>query len=478
MSEPYEVLCGLALTEDGQTWGEITADWQHHDARAVIDGRRCFEVRPRGASKTTDAAALTLALLVTQAPTRSRSYLYAVDEDQAAELLDIIDGIVDWTPGLSGMVKLERNRLTVTRTGATLRVEASDAASAFSKRPWLVVVDELTSWPDSTNHRRLWAAIASAMPKQKGSRLLVLSMAGSPVHFSRKIWQTAQDSPDWYSSAIPGPCPWWNPADTEATRALLTESEFRRYVLAEWVETDEALGTEGDVLACVRSGPSVLEPRERVRYVAALDVGTRRDMTALAVCHAEPSPLGRRVVVDRVIYWRPTAARRVDLAEVQATTERVCREYRAPLRFDRSQAEQLSQNLTRAGVKVEEYVFSQAGANRLAKSLYVALRDRTLSIPDEPELISELQSARLIETAPGMVKMINPPGHHDDLAVSVGMCLVHLAEHPTDRPGRYGGLAMARSILSEELDLNSARVAARDAFNPWRGTSPFAERLG
>lgn len=86
MSEAYETLCGLALDEFGTTWGETVTDWQHEDALAVINGRRCFEVRPRGASKTTDAAALALSLMVTEAPTRSRSYLYAVDEDQAAEL--------------------------------------------------------------------------------------------------------------------------------------------------------------------------------------------------------------------------------------------------------------------------------------------------------------------------------------------------------------------------------------------------------
>ncbi len=111
-------------------------------------------------------------------------------------------------PLLAAAVEPELGRpVGGTRTGATLRVEASDAASAFRKRPWLVMVDELTSWPDTTNHRRLWAAIASAMPKRPDSRLPVLSMAGSPVHFSRRIWATAQDRPDWYTSHVPGPCP-------------------------------------------------------------------------------------------------------------------------------------------------------------------------------------------------------------------------------------------------------------------------------
>jgi hypothetical protein len=115
-------------------------------------------------------------------------------------------------------------------------------------------------------------------------------------------------------------------AGCRGDRALLTPAEFRRYVGCEWVETDEALSSESDVLACIRGGDPVLPYRPGTRYVAALDVGTRRDMTALAVAHNESSSAGRRVVVDRVIYWRPRPGigGRVDLAEVEQTVRRVC----------------------------------------------------------------------------------------------------------------------------------------------------------
>jgi hypothetical protein len=90
----------------------------------------------------------------------------------------------------------------------------------------------------------------------------------------------------------------------------------------------------------------------------------------------------------------------------------------------------MTTNLTRDGVRVEEYVFSQAGANRLAKTLFIALRDHAISLPDDPELTSELQTVRLVETGPGTVKLVNPAGTHDDLAVAVGMCVASLAEQP------------------------------------------------
>ena len=98
---------------------------------------------------------------------------------------------------------------------------------------------------------------------------------------------------------------------------------------------------------------AVLPPQGSYEYVAALDVGTRRDLTALAVGHLEEGDAGRTVIIDRVLSWRPKDGQggRVDLAEVEAATLRICREYGAKLRFDRMQAEQLTTNLAREGVR-------------------------------------------------------------------------------------------------------------------------------
>jgi hypothetical protein len=435
-----ELLGGL-VCEDERTWAEQVDEFQHRDASAICadpgEGpRRHFIVRPRGASKTSDAAGIALSLLISEAPKRSRSYIYAVDADQAGEVLDALGGFVARTAGLAGAIDVGASKITVKATGASLTVESSDSASAWSKRPWLIVCDELTSWPATRNYTSLWTAIASSLPKRPDSRLVVLSMAGSPISWQARVWVLAQASPDWRASSIGGPCPWWSAADIESTRALLTPSEFRRYVGCEWVETDEALSSESDVLACVRTGDPVLARQEHVRYTAALDVGTRRDLTALAVAHTETRPAGRVVVVDRVLSWRPGPGidSRVDLTDVEEACARVCKAYRAKLRFDRSQAEQLSQNLTKRGIRVEEFVFSSAGANRLAKAMFTHLRDRAVEIPDDGELIRELQTARMVETGPGTVKLQNPPGTHDDLAVAVGMCVVDLVDHPSGLP--------------------------------------------
>lgn len=171
-----------------------------------------------------------------------------------------------------------------------------------------------------------------------------------------------------------------------------------------------------------------------------------------------------------MLSWRPSdSGGRVDLAEVEQSAARLCREYRTTrLRFDRMQAEQLTTNLGRVGVRTSEFVFSTAGANRLARSLYVALRDRAVELPDDAELITELSSVRLVETGPGTVKMINPPGTHDDLAVAVGMIIADLTEQPDIGRGSIGlpHLLAAPKINRTNRDGRpspSARLAAKQA---------------
>jgi hypothetical protein len=143
----------------------------------------------------------------------------------------------------------------------------------------------------------------------------VIGTAGSPTALGAEVRAEAEGAPYWHTSRSPGPSPWWTDEDTEAVRTSLTASEWRRLILCEWAECDDALPTPEDVDTCIRQGSTVLEPRSGVEYIAALDVRTRRDLTALVVGHAERCEAGRVVVIDRVLYWRPEAnGGRVDLS--------------------------------------------------------------------------------------------------------------------------------------------------------------------
>lgn len=453
-----ELLAALPL-EDGTRWGERAEPWQLDDARAVIDPdgpRRHFILRGRGMSKTTDIAAIALVLLLTLAPPGSTSHVYAADEEQAELTLAAMRGLIE-RAGLGARLRVSASAVTNTANGASITVETSDGASAFGKRPWLQIVDELAVWPNTANARTLWSAVVSAVPKVPGGRLVIITTAGRPEGIGAKVWAEAEGSHYWRTAREPGPAPWWSEEDIEATRAALTASEWRRLILCEFAEGDDALTSPEDVEAAIRPGETVLAPRPGIEYVAALDVGTRRDLTALAVGHIEQRATGRVVVVDRVLSWRPGDGQggRVDLAEVEASVLRVCREYGAKLRFDRMQAEQLTANLQRHGIRTEEYVFSSAGASILARRLWGALRDRALSLPDDAELREEFLTVRLVETGPSTVKLSNPAGHHDDIVTAVGMVAADLLGRP--EVGR-ASIGIPRGTLDQRRSGSLARA--------------------
>ena len=91
-------ILGLMRLEDGATWADTAIDYQRTNAAAILDVdgpvRQTWVEAPRGARKTTDLAGLLLAILLTQAPPMSRSYVGASDEDQAGELVDAARGLI------------------------------------------------------------------------------------------------------------------------------------------------------------------------------------------------------------------------------------------------------------------------------------------------------------------------------------------------------------------------------------------------
>lgn len=461
MSDTLAVLAALRL-EDGRRWGEVATGWQRADAAALIDPggpRRHWWSRSRGASKTGDAAGALLALLLAEAPERARAYAFAADRAQAGLLLDALAGYVARAgPALAEAVEVGASTVTVRTSGARLTVEAADAASSFGLRPWATVADELAQWPATHNHRRLWASIASAVPKVPGSRLLVTTTPGSPSHWSHDLYANAETSEQWRVSVTTGPSPWWSAEDLEAVRADLTPAEYRRLIDGVWAEADDALTTRADVASLVdHLGP--LEPRPGVRYQMALDIGLRNDATVLVIAHLEHrSGRGRTVVVDRLLRWRGTRAQPVELGDVEAALIAAWHRYnRPPLIVDPWQAAQLAERVTAAGVKVHEHTFTPASIDRLARTLYGVIRDRTLALPDDKDLLAELAAVRLVEVRPGVIRLDHRSGSHDDQAVAIALAATVLLDAPTRTRARAISPAR-RAIFADQPSVIGGRA--------------------
>lgn len=214
-----------------------------------------------------------------------------------------------------------------------------------------------------------------------------------------------------------GPVPWVDPVALEEQRSLLTESQFARLHQNVWTEPEDSLATHADVIACATlDGPQDFDRRKRP-YVIGVDLGVKRDRSVLVVAHAEAAETywngrdrvdkGTRFLVDRKLLWKPTKLRPVRLEDVEVAILQAWESYGHPtVVADPWQAMGLAQRLRARGVMVEEFSFTATSVGRLATVLFGIIRDHRLAIDvHDTELVDELASVRLRETAPGTYRL-------------------------------------------------------------------------
>ena len=219
--------------------------------------------------------------------------------------------------------------------------------------------------------------------------------------------------------------PWIRPDALEEQKALLTASQYARLHLNVWTAAEDRLVSVENLDACVRlDGP--LEPKPGQRYVCGLDLGLKNDRSVAAICHRE----GDEVVLDRMAVWQGTPSHPVDLRLVEEWVTEAARRYNAEVICDPWQATGLLQRLKASGIKASEYIFSAQSVGRLAVTLHTAIRDHRFALPNDEELLDELANVRLKETSPNVYRMDHDPDRHDDRAVALALCALHLLERP------------------------------------------------
>jgi hypothetical protein len=421
----------LMTLENGKRWGETAADFQWANARAILDVdadvRQHWIELPRGARKTTDLAGIQLAALYTQAPAMARMYVGASDKEQAAELVDAAVGLVERTPELAGVFRTGELEVTNSVNGASVRALAADA-SAMGKRAWMITLDETANWPETRKARRFWGVLMSGNRKIADCRTVVITNAGDPQHWAWKRRETARTSPHWRFVSIPGPLPWLTSGDLEVlAENAETVSEYERLHLNKWVTSEDRLATRADLVACTTL-PGPLLSRLGVTYLVCLDVGIVNDRTVLAVMHAEDTPAGRSVVLDRIVRWQGHRGAPVDLGEVRDTLVGLAREFRATVVVDPYQAVLVSQEARAAGVRVTEFAFTAQSVGRLALALHQAIRNHRIALPDDEVLLDELVSVRLRKNSLGIYRLDHDSGAHDDQAIVLALGAHHLLD--------------------------------------------------
>lgn len=282
----------LIDTDDGpKPYGKVLDPFQREDfvpldlalrrvvGQDVESNQRIYLERPRGHSKTTDIAFCGVFSLFGNRR-KAAGAVCAGDSDQATLTLDAISTFLRLRPWLANILEVQKNRVINVKTGSTLTVLSSDAATSYGQLLDFIVCDELTHW----KRRDLWDAMFSTAAKRKHCLLLVISNAGFTDTWQGKLRDQIVDDPDWTFRRLDGPVASWIDAKRlEEQRRLLPAKAFARLWLNQWSDgAGDALDADDFKAAISLSGP-LAGPERGWAYIGGLDLGVVRDCSALAI---------------------------------------------------------------------------------------------------------------------------------------------------------------------------------------------------
>lgn len=207
---------------------------------------------------------------------------------------------------------------------------------------------------------------------------------------------------------------------------------------AQFMAAETSALTRDDIARCVddiaQRAPASTDDNA---HAVGLDVGLRRDATAIVVAHrecrsrADGGPPDDLVVVDHVHTLKPGLIRKrhVQIEDVIHAVRRVHASYPGLVLHDLHYSSAVAPPLQAAGVRTREVSMApRAQAQRIELFLSLLAAGR-LRLVNHPDLLRELQQARLKRHAGGRVTLEAPrrAGAHDDVLDALLLAVEHAA---------------------------------------------------
>jgi phage terminase large subunit-like protein len=395
----------------------------------------------------------------------------AVDADQARIDLDALDSYVRQNPRLKALFKSrDRGDTRHVEGGSRIRVIAADIPGAWglggTHPRFRVYCEELSEWPDE----RLWSALASATGKTKDAQIVIASNAGwdRERSWQYRIREQARKQRWGYLYAPPGPhASWISPHWVEQQKALLPPIAFERVILNSWTSQSGDYVSRDAWRRLIDPGLHPVASGSQGRYFGGLDLGLTRDRTAFAICHVK----GEQIILDALQVWEGTASDPVSIIAVENYVRDCYRRFPG-LRVvaDPWQAEGTVQKLSRAGLRIDKFRFSQSSIHHLSRVLYESVQDESLRVYDDAGLVQEILGLQVRETPEGW-RFDHRAGGYSDRVVALAMALQAAVKVRS-------GLQTLRvsSALKRVGRADAPRTVS--AWNSYLGISPGFQRGG
>jgi hypothetical protein len=220
--------------------------------------------------------------------------------------------------------------------------------------------------------------------------------------------------PEWRSVRLPT---WANPTvpkiALEELKRNLSADQYRQEVAAEFLL--ESAGVFRGIRSCMTAGPQREAPLPGHQYIMGIDLARINDFTVLTVIDRERMHV---VYHERFnsISWNVQYYRIIETA--RAYNQALC------LIDATGLGDPIVETLQQAGVHAEPYKISNSMAKQqLIEKLRVVIEQGTVSFPQIPVLLEELEAFEYEYTSNGTIRYSAPAGRHDDCVISLALAV-------------------------------------------------------
>lgn len=491
-SDPGLFRKALKIDCDGRPkrLAEVLDPWQRDDFAALDGGwkrvagqqsegkQRAWLERPRGHSKTNDIAVM-VGWAMFASKRMLKGYVLAGDQDQARLLRDAVEGLLRLNPWLRAILQADRFKIVNQRTGSVCEVLTSDAPTSYGLTPDFIVADEVCHW----RGRELFDSAMSSAAKRAACMVVCISNAGFMDSWQWTLREAVRTDSAWYFSRLDGPRASWITKDRlEEQRRLLPRIAFDRLWLNKWSSGSGDALESADIDNAIRLKGPITGGKRGWRFVAGLDLGLRRDASALCIVgqHVgwseevetpvvlsdkqrmlieagvieQPEPeydvlsVGgtAKLRVASVDVWEP-GRDRVSIEEIEARILQLDEAFKLDcLAADQWQAAQLCERLNKAGIPTEPIDFTPSNLKSMATAVLESFSEGNIELFDHAKLVADLRALRVVEKSYG-IRL--EPGQtasgtkHGDAATALALALLAADRNRRFRPREVSGSIIA-----------------------------------
>lgn len=312
------------------------------------EGRRSYDSAllglPRGNGKTLLGAAIALYVAFGEGRLESEVILAAPSREQAMHAFTSARRLLRRSDELSARLKVQTGyrRIYDEGTDSVIQLVSAEGRLQHGLRPTAVLIDEMWALRD----RELWEALVGGLAKREESLLLCISTAGysdesllaeecrrcASGDDARSLYRwfglpkdSTEDwrSPQTWRKANPAlACrnPFLTTAGLDASLKKMRESEFRRWHLNQWTDSEDFWLTAEAWDAC--SDPPEI-PEGSSGVVLAIDAAIRHDSTCAVLARRDDDGVFHAMFR----FWTPRPGHDVDLGDVEQHVRECAKRY-------------------------------------------------------------------------------------------------------------------------------------------------------